>query len=226
MPEHGSGTRRVDIPKSSVTSSIVRYMDLGAVGKVRSQLEDDWWAEVFAEVDDRGYWQVLEVLGAENDDLPLSYEEGELVFCLGCEAAQLDAGDCRACGGCQMLDVGARGEIRQSRISVFGMFVMLEWFRQWIFMVGGPAGTVVGILDYRISRAKTKEKSHRLSRWASVGFLLVLPSCRADASLTGWSLIYLIRFKYPTRANAGKMKCRTLFGSSSAQPQPRNAGVR
>ena len=183
MPGHGSGTQGVAIPKSGVTSSIVCYMDLGAVGKVRSQLEDDWWAKVFAEVNDRGYWQVLEVLGAENDDLPLSYEEGELVFRLGCEVAQLDAGDRRARGGCQMLDVGARGEIRQSWISVFAMFVMLEWFGQWIFMVGSPAGKVVGILDYRISRAETKEKSHRLSRWGSFGFLLVLPSRRADASL-------------------------------------------
>ena len=74
----------------------MRYMDLGAVGKVRSQLEDDWRAEVFAEVDDRRYWQVLEVLGAENDDLPLGYEEGDLVFCLSCEVAKLDAGDHRA----------------------------------------------------------------------------------------------------------------------------------
>ena len=131
-------------------------MDLGTVGKVRSQLEDDWWAEVFAEVNDGGYWQVLEALGAENDDLPLSYEEGDLVFGLRREVAQLDAGDHRACGGCQMLDVGARGEIRQIWISVFGMFVMLERFGQWIFMVGGPAGKVVRILDHRISRAETE----------------------------------------------------------------------
>ena len=142
----------------------MRYMDLGAVGKVRSQLEDDWWAEVFTEVDDRGYWQVLEVLGAENDDLPLGYEEGDLVFCLGGEIAKLDAGDHRACGGCQLLAVGSRGEIRQSWISVSGMFAMLEWFGQWIFMIGGPARKVVGILDHRISRAETKEQSHRLSR--------------------------------------------------------------
>ena len=33
MPGHGSGTQGVAIPKSGVTSSIVCYMDLGAVGK-------------------------------------------------------------------------------------------------------------------------------------------------------------------------------------------------
>ena len=112
MPGHGSCTQRVDVLKSIVTSSIVRYVDLRAVGKVRSQLMDNWWAKVFAKVDDRGYRQVLEVLGAENDDLPLSYEEGDLVFGFKGEVAQLDAGDHRACAGCQMLDVGARREIR------------------------------------------------------------------------------------------------------------------
>ena len=126
MPGHGIGTQRVAVPESSVTSSVVRHMDLGAVGKVRSKLMDDRWAEVFAEFNGRGYWQVLEVLGAENDDLPLSYEESDLVFGLRREVAQLDAGDHRACEGCQMLDESARIKIRQSWISVFAMFVMLK----------------------------------------------------------------------------------------------------
>ena len=182
MPGHGSGTQRGAILKSAVTSSTVRYMDLGAVGKVGSTLPDDWWAEVSTEVDDGGYWQVLEVLGAENDDLPLSYEEGDLVFGLRREVAKLDTSDHGACGGCQLSDLGARGKLRQRWISVFGMFVMFEWFGQWIFAVGGPTGKVVGILDHPISRAETKEELHRLSRLESFGFLLVLPSCRADAS--------------------------------------------
>ena len=63
-----------------------------------------------------------------------------------------------------MLDVGARGEIKQSWISIFGMFTMLEWFGQWIFMVGGPAGKVLGILGHPVSQAETKEEPHRLSR--------------------------------------------------------------
>ena len=128
MPGHGIGTQRVAILESGVAGSIVRHMDLGAIGKVGSELMDDGWTEVRAEFNERGYWQVLEVLGAENYDLPLSYEEGELVFGSRREVAQLDAGDFRACKGCQMLDVSARGEIRQSWISVFGMFVMLERF--------------------------------------------------------------------------------------------------
>ena len=87
MPGHGIGTQRVEVPESSVTSSVVRHMDLGAVGNVRPKLMDDRWAEVFAEFNGRGYWQVLEVLGTENDDLPLSYEEGDLVFGLRREVA-------------------------------------------------------------------------------------------------------------------------------------------
>ena len=90
----------------------MRYVDLRAVGKIGSKLKDDWWAEVLAKVDDRGYWHALEVLGAENDDLALSYEEGDLVFDLRREVAELDAGDFGVCKGCQLIDESARGEIR------------------------------------------------------------------------------------------------------------------
>ena len=49
-------------------------------------------------------------------------------------------------------------------------------------MDGVPAGKVMGILSHPISQAKTKEEVHRLSRLGSVGFPLVLPFFRADAS--------------------------------------------
>ena len=114
--------------KSGVISSTVH----GVIGKVGSKLKVDWWAEGFAEVDDRGYWQVREVLRAEYDDFALSYEEGDRVFGLRRVVAGLDAGGHRACRRCQVFDERARGGIGQSWISVFGMFVVLEWFGQWL----------------------------------------------------------------------------------------------
>ena len=54
-----------------------------------------------------------------------------------------------------MLNVALRSEIRKGCIGVLGMFVMLKGFRQGIFMVGSPAGNILGILDYWISRGET-----------------------------------------------------------------------
>ncbi len=82
-------------------------MDLGGVWKVGSEWEDSQWAEVSAEVDGGGDWQVFEVLGAESDNFTSGYKEGDFVLCLIGETAELDAGDHRAGGGCQVFDVGA-----------------------------------------------------------------------------------------------------------------------
>ena len=221
MPGHGIGTQRVAILESSVASSVVGHMDLGAIGKVRSKLMDDRWTEVLAEFNERGYWQVLEILRAENDNLPLSYEEGELVFGSRREVAQLDAGDYRACKGGQMLDESARGEIRQSWISVFGMFVMLKGFGQRISMVRGPIRKVLGILDRQVSGGETKEGPHRLSHRGSVGFLLVLPSCRADACQQVGVSYNKVASSTPQELMHEVIKSRTLFRTSSAQLQPR-----
>ena len=95
MVGYGSGTQRVAFLEPGVTGFIVRYMDVGAVGKVGSKLKDGWWAEVFAEVDD-----VLRGGGRGNDDFALSYEERDLVFGLGREVAELDAGDYGVCRRC------------------------------------------------------------------------------------------------------------------------------
>lgn len=129
-------------------------MDLRAVWKVGSLRKDDRWAIVFAEVDDRGDWQVFKVLGAESDDLALGYKEGEFIFCFICEATELNAGNHRACGGGQMLDMGARFEIGEVWISVFGMFVVLEGFRQGTIVVGRPVGEVLWILGRWFSRVQ------------------------------------------------------------------------
>ena len=99
MPGHRIGTWCVDVAESGVANAIVHDVDLGRTWKVGSEWMDDWWAEVFAETDDGRDWQVFEVLGAESDDFALGYKESEFVFCLTREAAQLDAGDHRACGG-------------------------------------------------------------------------------------------------------------------------------
>lgn len=56
MPGHGSGTQRVAIAQSGVIIAVVGDMDLGAIRKVRSFLKDVQWAEVFAKLNDRGYW--------------------------------------------------------------------------------------------------------------------------------------------------------------------------
>ena len=64
--------------------------------------------KIFAEVEDGGDGQqIFEVLGTESDDFALGDEEGEFIFCLRCEAAELDARDLGACGGCHMVDMGA-----------------------------------------------------------------------------------------------------------------------
>ena len=128
MLEHRSSTQRVAIAKSGVIIAIVCYMLLGAIRKEGSVFKDVQCAEVFAELNRRRYWQVFEVLGAENDYFPLGYEEGDLVFCLSREVAKLIAVNNGALEGVQVLDVSARAEIRKSRISDFGMFVMLEGF--------------------------------------------------------------------------------------------------
>ena len=131
-------------------------MNLGAVWKVGSERENDRWTEVFAEVDNRRYSQVFEVLGREDDDFPLGYEEGEFVLCLTRKAAELDAGNHGTCGRRQVLDVSARAESRETWISVFGMFVMFEGVEWGNFMFGSPAGKVLGILGHALSRAETK----------------------------------------------------------------------
>ena len=148
MPGHGCGTRCVKIAQPGVISAVVGYVDLRAVWKVGSKWKYDWRAEVCAEVDDRGYRQVFEVLGAECNDFSFGDKEGDFIFGLRCEAAELNAGDHEARGGCQMLDMGARAEVWQGWISVFAMFVMLKGFGQGMLVVGSPAGEVLWILGH------------------------------------------------------------------------------
>ena len=97
---------------------------------------------------------MFEILGREDEDFALGYEEGEFVFCFRCEGAELDAGDDGACGRGQMLDVGVRGEMGEGWISVFGVLVVLERFEWGVDMVGGPAGNVLGVLHSRFSRVE------------------------------------------------------------------------
>ena len=100
MPGHTSGTQCVAVAKPVVTSTVVCDMDLGGVRDVGPEWEDSQWAEVSAEVDGGGDWQISEVLGAESDNFTLGYKQGDFVLCLAGEAAKLDAGDYRAGGGC------------------------------------------------------------------------------------------------------------------------------
>ena len=97
MPGHGGRTGGIAIAQSRVFGAVVRDVDLGAVREVGAEREDGRRAEVRAEVDGGGDGQVFEVLGAESDDLALGYEEGDFVFRLGRQAAELDAGDYGAC---------------------------------------------------------------------------------------------------------------------------------
>lgn len=120
-------------------------MDLGRVSKVGPEWKDDWWGEVFAEIDKGGDWNVFEVLRAESDDFALGYEEGDHVFYLTHKAAELGASDHGACGGREMHDLSAYVEIEKGWISVFGMFVMLKGFEHEIFVVGSPAGEVLWV---------------------------------------------------------------------------------
>ena len=154
MPRHRGDALCVDVAKSSVIVTIVCYVDLRAIREVWSERMDDWWAEILAKVDDRGYGQVFEVLGTENDDLSLGNEKGELVFRLTCKFAKLDVGDNRTCRRRQVLDVGAQAKIRKIWISVFGMFVMLEGFEGGNFLLWSPAWNVVGILGHWVSGIK------------------------------------------------------------------------
>lgn len=135
-------------------------VDLGRVSKVGPEWKDDCWAEVFAEIDKGGDWNVFEVLRAESDDFALGYEEGDLVFYLTHKAAELDASDHGACGRREIHDLSACVEIGKGWISVFGMFVMLKGFEHGIFVVGSPAGEVLWVF----------------AGVESVHFLSVLPS--------------------------------------------------
>lgn len=111
---------------------------------------------VLAEVDDGAEWQVFEVLGAESDDFASGCEEGESIFYLKREAAELDTGDHRASGVQWLMWALEKIEIGEGWISVLGMFVILEGLHGRI-MMKILAGKVLWVLHLGISRGETEE---------------------------------------------------------------------
>lgn len=98
VPGHRRGPRSINVAESGVANAIVCDMNLGGMRKVGTGWKDGQRPEVPAEVEDGGDGQqIFEVLGAESDNFALRDEEGEFVFCLRCEAAELDARDLGAC---------------------------------------------------------------------------------------------------------------------------------
>ncbi len=54
MPRHGTRARGVAVAEPGVVAAVVGDVDLGAVGQVRPQREDDQGAKVLAKVNDGG----------------------------------------------------------------------------------------------------------------------------------------------------------------------------
>lgn len=79
--------------------------------------------------------KISKVLVSECNDLPLSNEEGKLIFASGAELAELDTSNLRTDCGREFGYFGTFNQkVFESWVCTFPMFDMFKWFEGWIFL--------------------------------------------------------------------------------------------
>lgn len=148
VPGDGARARLEQAVEVGVARGAVHEVHLGEVlGRTRGRV-DVVAAKVGAVVEGLVDGQVGKVLVAEGDDLALGDEAGELVLAGVGQAAQLDAVDLGADGGREVCDLGAGGqEVREGRVRILAVVVVIKVLERRVFLVGVPCGQVIGILS-------------------------------------------------------------------------------
>ena len=109
--------------------------------------------KVAAILEGLGDGQVREVLAAECDHLALGYEQGELILAGLVQRAELDAADLRTDAWGQVADLDTLAQqVRERRIGVLAVLIMLELGQGRILLLGIPGREVVGVLLVVVSQ--------------------------------------------------------------------------